>query len=143
MVNFHKLLRRSPDYQQKIVNFLFEEFFSSKFNVDKRDIINKSKDSLTELIISCIEAKYENKFYIDLYVRLYNLFNSQEELLILNDKKIYRHASNLIKKSTNLPNEFIRLIFYLKFIEPMGTFENINLSESELLNIIPKKVFKL
>jgi len=120
LVNLHKFLQVDSEFAETITN---------------------CKDSILEMILSCIEAKYDQTYYINLYVRIYNFFLRLEELPSLNDKKIYRHASNLLKKGSNLPNEFIRLTFYLNYINSVELEGNINIPDAEILNLLPKTVF--
>ncbi len=140
MVNLHKFLHKNTHFQQKLISFIFEKFLDNQDESKIAETITYCNDSILELILSCIEAKYDQNYYINLYVRIYNFFLRQEELPALNDKKIFRHASNLLRKGSNLPNEFIRLTFYLNYINAVELEGNINIPETDLLNLLPKTV---
>ena len=140
MVNLHNFLHNKPEFQQKLISFILEKFLTKDGSSGYPEIINRCKDTFLELILLCIEAKHEPAFYISLYVTIYNFFLSKEELPFFNNQKIINQANKIMKKSSNLPHEFIRLAFYLNYINPVYSEDSNVCLESDMLKALPNTV---
>jgi len=135
LTDLHKFFQKNKIAQRTIINLIFDKVLQSE---DIKEILQKSKDQLKELIYLSWDAKYEPTFYVEIYTKLFKLLVANEELDILNDKKVVKHINTILKKESNVPPGFVTLVFFLNYT---NFSQKINITDSELLNLLPKTDF--